>query len=192
MSRYVRRISPTMPPFPAVEGVELRHAVGHPGYAVGSDGSVWTCRRRGAAGFRKEWKKRRLPLWKNNRYLTVSLYDGRGKSVLRKVHHLVLEVFVGPRPSLAHEGRHLDDNQLNNEASNLLWGTPEQNADDAVRNGSRSLLKRGIHHPSAKLTDEQVERIRELRAALPATKIARRFRISEQYVYKLLSGKRRA
>jgi hypothetical protein len=49
-----------------------------------------------------------------------------------KVHELVAEAFLGPRP----EGmliRHLDDNPLNNRASNLAWGTQADNIADAER-----------------------------------------------------------
>jgi hypothetical protein len=56
----------------------------------------------------------------------------RGKAV--HVHQLVLEAFVGPKPA-GLEARHLDDDRLNNLASNLAWGTRKENYDDAVRHG---------------------------------------------------------
>lgn len=53
------------------------------------------------------------------------------------VHVLVLEAFVGPRPS-GLEACHWDDNPTNNALSNLRWDTPEANRADAVRNNRRT------------------------------------------------------
>jgi hypothetical protein len=49
------------------------------------------------------------------------------------VHHLVTEMFHGPRPDglLALHG---DDDPQRPHADNLSWGTPKQNAADAKRN----------------------------------------------------------
>ena len=51
------------------------------------------------------------------------------------VHTLVLQAFVGPRPTSTHKGLHRDDNPRNNHVSNLYWGTMQENALDRVRNG---------------------------------------------------------
>lgn len=66
----------------------------------------------------------------------------KGKAGIGAVHRIVLEAFVGLRP----EGmvcRHLDGNGLNNNLSNLKWGTVKENYKDMVKHG-RSL--RGFHH----------------------------------------------
>lgn len=52
----------------------------------------------------------------------------------RMVHHLVLEMFVGPRPEGMH-GLHWDDDKDNNRLVNLRWGTRSDNSRDAIRNG---------------------------------------------------------
>lgn len=68
-------------------------------------------------------------------YWQVLLYDGTGgKPNARRIHHLVLEAFIAPRPAGAH-GRHLDDDRNNNHVSNLAWGTKSDNSHDMVRNG---------------------------------------------------------
>ena len=54
----------------------------------------------------------------------------------RYVHQLVLETFVGPKPSGNHRGLHCDDDPHNNHVSNLYWGTMQDNALDRVRNGN--------------------------------------------------------
>lgn len=57
-----------------------------------------------------------------------------GIAVDRKVHQLVLEAFVGPRPE-GMLGLHWDDDKSNNRLENLRWGTYSENLHDAVRNG---------------------------------------------------------
>jgi len=68
----------------------------------------------------------------SNDYLTVSLSSG-GEQKTRTVHSLVLESFVGNRPSKRHECRHLDGDRTNNKLNNLSWGTPEENGEDRKR-----------------------------------------------------------
>lgn len=86
-------------------------------------------------------------------HLMVTL--GRDSSTHR-VHVLVLEAFVGPRPE-GQEGLHWDDNPINNWLSNLRWGTHSENQRDAVRNGKRRV---GEQSERAKLNDEAVRYIR--------------------------------
>lgn len=64
-------------------------------------------------------------------HLSVQL--GRGKRY--RIHILVLEAFVSPRPE-GMIGLHRDDNKANNNVENLYWGTYSDNAFDAVRNGT--------------------------------------------------------
>jgi hypothetical protein len=70
-------------------------------------------------------------------YLQVELWRGDGHGSRRKVHNLMLEAFVGPRPDGAF-GLHADDDPDNNTLSNLRWGTPSQNILDIVRNGNHN------------------------------------------------------
>lgn len=56
-----------------------------------------------------------------------------GKARERKVHQLVLEAFVGPRPK-GTQACHWDDDRTNNSVENLRWGTPSENLYDRVRN----------------------------------------------------------
>lgn len=67
-------------------------------------------------------------------YGHLSVVLGRGNT--RMVHTLVLEAFVGPRPSPKHDARHLDGNPKDNRLSNLSWGTRSENIRDAVRHGT--------------------------------------------------------
>lgn len=51
-----------------------------------------------------------------------------------KVHHLILETFIGPKPSDLHVGRHLNDDSWDNRLENLAWGTIEENKLDKKNN----------------------------------------------------------
>lgn len=58
-----------------------------------------------------------------------------------KVHVLVLEAFVGPRPD-GYVACHYDDNPTNNHIANLRWDTKSANGKDAVRNGRNALANK--------------------------------------------------
>lgn len=61
--------------------------------------------------------------------------NGRGGTC--RVHHLVLDAFVGLRPP-GTEACHWDDDHTNNRLSNLRWGTHSDNMQDCLRNGTNS------------------------------------------------------
>jgi hypothetical protein len=61
-----------------------------------------------------------------------------------RVHLLVLETFVGPRP-VGHEAAHWDGDPRNNALANLRWCTRAENAEDRRRHGT---LLVGARHPS--------------------------------------------
>lgn len=65
------------------------------------------------------------PYPNHNGYMIVNLWKAR-KMHARRVHALVLEAFVGPRPP-GMEGMHGDDDKTNNVLANLSWGTSGEN-----------------------------------------------------------------
>lgn len=65
--------------------------------------------------------------------------DGLGRT--RKVHQLVLEAFVGPRPEGMH-GCHNDGVVANNHLGNLRWDTPASNCLDMVLHGTHNKGRR--------------------------------------------------
>lgn len=91
-------------------------------------------------------------------YLRVGLrYNG--KYMTCRVHSLVLETFVGPRPE-GYVARHLDGNKLNNSLENLVWGTSEENNGlDKKRHGTASI---GSKHGRSKLNEANIIEIRKL------------------------------
>ncbi len=61
------------------------------------------------------------------------LHDGKWK--VRRIHQLVLEGFVGPRPEGCPEIRHLNGDRADNRLSNLAYGTRSENQLDRVEHG---------------------------------------------------------
>lgn len=79
-----------------------------------------------------------------------------GVGLRQKVHILVAEAFLGPRPE-GHEVNHKDANKLNNAATNLEYVTKLANARHAVEHGRYT---RGVHQWKARATDAIVREIR--------------------------------
>ena len=61
----------------------------------------------------------------NGHYACVTLHTDK-KHVRREVHRLVAQAFV-PNPNNLPVVMHIDENKYNNVASNLKWGTQEEN-----------------------------------------------------------------
>ncbi|MEW1706979.1 NUMOD4 motif-containing HNH endonuclease [Microbacterium sp. NPDC089190] len=81
-----------------------------------------------------------------NGHLQVSL-KSPGVRSQRRIHQLVLEAFVGPRPP-GHETCHNDGDPSNNRLENLRWDTQSENTRDRVVHGthnesSKSVCPRG-------------------------------------------------
>jgi hypothetical protein len=57
------------------------------------------------------------------------------------------------------EVRHLDGNKLNNDASNLKWGTTKENAKDRMKNGTSQI---GSSHSQAKITESQANKVKSM------------------------------
>lgn len=120
-------------------------------------------------------------------HLRVTLYEG-GASEKRLVHRLVLEAFVGPAPSAAHEGAHGDGVPSRNDLSNLRWATPVENAADRVLHGT-ALLGEAV--ATAKLTTDAAKHVVEAFArGASAESLAARYGVSLSTVYRVLSGRR--
>lgn len=100
------------------------------------------------------------------------------------LHSLVALAFHGPRPR-GLQVRHLDGNRLNNTADNLAYGSPLQNARDALRHGT---LARGQAVPQSKLTDLDVRWMRAYaQAGVRVYQIARAFRVSWQSAWRVVT-----
>lgn len=161
---------------------------GFPNYAITKDGRIWSNRRQGSRGqwlhpqAKKEYGHLRILLRKNGKYL------------LRQVHRLVLETFIGPCPA-GKECRHLDGNPKNNNLDNLCWGTHKENFQDMIRHGTdtiRHLDHQGEHNGNAKLDKTKVKVIRFLRkyAGFLVKDLALQFGVERHTISAICSGKR--
>lgn len=74
------------------------------------------------------------PMTDNDGRRVISLYKNN-KRTARKVHQLVLEAFVGPRPD-GMEGCHNNGNPSDNRVENLRWDTPSNNSLDKQLHGT--------------------------------------------------------
>lgn len=120
-------------------------------------------------------------------YWTVALpaLDRKGQST-KQVHRLLMLTFVGPPPSPKHHVCHQDGNPTNNALGNLRYGTAKENRADAVRHGTS---RDGERHGMARLTTEDVLRIRSLPGKVPVSEIAAQHGISQDHVSDIVRGK---
>ena len=115
--------------------VEYRAVEGFPGYRVGSDGTVWSCKN-GSRGYLTEWKPLNLNVTVRGGYREVTLSRRDPASVRRvRVHRLVLETFIGPAPK-GYDGCHNNSDRSDNRVTNLRWDTRKGNVADAVKAGT--------------------------------------------------------
>lgn len=87
-------------------------------------------------------------------YRQVTLCKDR-KRLTFKVHRLVLELFVGPKPD-GMEACHGVGGKDDNSVGNLRWGTHESNIADKESQGTKLF---GDKHPSSILTEAKVVEI---------------------------------
>jgi len=134
--------------------------LGYPGYCVGDDGSVWSCRIMGRYyGVGTRWRKLKSTPSGRCGHLYVALCSGKGtKPKSHLAHVLVLTAFVGPCPPECETCHFPDRNPANNCIDNLRWGTPAANQKDRIVHGTDL---RGAKHPSARFTVEEIHKIRD-------------------------------
>lgn len=157
---------------------ELRGIPGYPSYFVDDDGDVFS---------RKYGDLRKLKFWIGTTgYKWVALRRD-GETYNRRVHHLVLEAFVGPMPE-GHFGCHEDDNKLNNNVRNLRWDTRRANHDDAIRNGKTA---RGERSGMSRFKDHEIIKMREMYASgFTQYEIASAFGTHQGCVSSIVRGKK--
>jgi hypothetical protein len=155
-------VSPRWAHLAVPEGVELRNIPGFPDkYIAGSDGHVYCLSDAPNRANRPRPFRMSEFVSKQTRYPTVVLINKRKASQSYCVHALVCRAFHGPKPTPAHEVRHLDGTRDNNKPDNLCWGTAAENEADKRRHGR---VAWGSRHGIAKLNEEAV---RILRVAIP-------------------------
>ena len=136
-------------------------------YLVGKDGSVVS-----------KYNDKTLSVHVDKKgYHRVNIHSDNGRKTYL-VHRVVALVHI-PNPHDLPQVNHLDGDKSNNCVDNLEWCTGRQNVKHSVESG---FVKRGSNRPNAKLTDEQVLRMRDLRDGGGYTyyELGRLFNISYQ------------
>jgi hypothetical protein len=117
--------------------------------------------------------------------------DGEEKQC--KVHHLVLDAFIGPRPS-GYQANHKNGDTSNNRLSNLEWVTAKQNVNHAFTILGRKYPNpphySGEKHPMHKLTWDKVEQIRKLYSVdgWKIVNLSKYFHVSESTISHIVKG----
>jgi hypothetical protein len=172
--------------------VVYREREGFPGYRIGSNGSVWS-RINIGQGLRNQTRNRFTETWirrhggrGHSGYMRVKLSGNSNNIIDVYIHTLVLNAFVGPCPP-GKMCLHRNGRQADNRLANIRWGTPKENAEDAIRLGE---LAHGERNGSVKLTEKDVRVIRYLLAeGYSYRQIARMFYVDKKTVYVIKTGK---
>jgi len=109
-------------------------------------------------------------------YLITNI-SKNGIRKIKKIHHLVLEAFIGPCPK-GMECRHLNGNKTDNYFKNLAWGTRQENVYDKIL------------HKTVKLTTKQIKEIKNATGSYGFLKeIALKYGVCRGTVYRIRNGK---
>lgn len=119
-------------------------------------------------------------------YRAISYPLGGGRYGRIYIHRAVCELFNGPQPGPRMCVRHLDCDMHNNRASNLAWGTAQDNADDGKRAGKTC---KGEANGMARLTRKDVEemRLRRIEKGLTFKQLAADFGVSTMTAYRAVT-----
>lgn len=163
-----------------------------PGYRAGSTaGVIQSCMGKKGLGRGKGTASVMLDTWHDLKhrtdrdgYLHVRAHRDR-KKLYPMVHTLVLTAFKGP-PKPGQQCRHRDGNKLNNDASNLLWGTVTENNRDRVKHDT---IPHGENNKWSKLTVEIVlGLLRDTKAGVPVRQQAKQLGVTTGCLYSVLNG----
>jgi len=171
-------------------GEEWRAIPSFPDYQVSNQGRVRSQFLQFSGRKSEDWRVL-APGLHNQGYHFVNLRKN-GETHNRRIHALVLEAFVGPRPTIDGERactRHLNGNPADNRLENLAWGTMKENMADKKIHGTENVL-RGEGKPNAVFTDAEVAGFKERMAAGEwYVDIAREINRPIAHIYNIGAGK---
>lgn len=131
-------------------------------YYVSQEGEVYS--EFGSQWVNSTYLKKIHPSIQPSGYLRANLSLGKGITKTMLIHHVVAEVYLGPRP----EGKvinHLNGIKTDNRPSNLEYCTQKQNMEHAKGNGllkgNSSYSSNSVYVMPRKLTAKQVVEIRK-------------------------------
>lgn len=119
-------------------------------------------------------------------YLIVAL--NKNKKVTKTTHRIVCESFHADTYFENATVNHINQNKLDNNASNLEWVTIKENIQDYRKKVNNYV---GINHPMARLSEKDVKNIRE---EYENTKIfqkdlAKKYKITQVMISKIITRK---
>ncbi len=123
-------------------------------------------------------------LWPNSGGYPCVSYNGQDLD--KRVHVMVLEAFVGPRPA-GMESRHLNGDPSDARLCNLAWSTHVENIRDKRAHGTAQI---GEKHGRSKLTEHDIKRIIAIGRTKKQPQICAEFGISQAQVSRILNGRR--
>jgi len=165
---------------------EWKDAVGYEGvYQVSNMGKVRSVNRKDACGHQRKGRVLR-PSRDSDGYPVIVLRKNN-KRISNRVHHLILEAFVGPRPE-GMECCHIDGTKRN-VSTNLEWNTHSKNILDCTKHGT-NVDNHGSKSGMSKLTEEDIPNIRdELAAGFFLREIGEKYGVSRSTISDIKQGK---
>lgn len=154
---------------------DWRSIAGWENYEVSSLGRV----RRGSRLLAQTWTGT-----VGKQYLACNLSDAPRRKTAR-VHCLVAEAFLGPKPA-GFDTAHLDGDRENNSLANLAYVTPSENN---LHKRAHGTMSKGEKRHNAILSENVIREIRN-RSTLSGAKnvaLAREFGVSEQQISKVVN-----
>jgi hypothetical protein len=177
--------------------VEYREIARFPGFRFGDDGSCWTQWEMVCPGYgggstlvlTDTWTPRRSYIdGKGYRWVSLKEVDRPGTHLFQ-LHRLVMEAFKGPCPP-GQETCHAEGKGVARSScrlEDLRWDTSEANHAGRFEDGTDF---HGEQNPSAKLTWEKVDEIRELhRQGVGLTALGNRFGVTRGMIWRICTGK---
>lgn len=139
---------------------------GYPNVQAHSDGRIRrtkvtrTQKGRGGTYRNITYPTRELKPSPRGNYFRVSIPnpDPSGHYQISENVHRLVALAHCPKTPLQYLVRHKDGDTSHNAASNLVWGTHRDNEKDKLLHGKRPA---GSNHHQSKLTDEQIQYIRD-------------------------------
>ena len=156
-------------------------------HKVTTEGFVYSClkqfSKKGTEGIQtvrtNNWKQLKGVLTKGG-YLQTIIH---GK--IWRISRLIALTFIA-NPNNYPEVQHINGVRTENRLENLKWGTQKDNAFDRDLHGT---TQRGTKHANAKLNNEVVLKIRELRPTYSLNQLAGKFGVSKKLVLLVTQNK---
>lgn len=167
--------------------VEYKEIPGFEGYRVGDDGSVWSLWKRGKGEAGSNWvignDWNLMKLGKDLDGYPQVKFAGERKT--KKVHNLVLQIFVGKRP-VGMQACHNNGNPSDNSIRNLRWDTPKNNQADRFIHMTDNL---GSKNGRSKLTEDQVRQIKvKHKLGQSGSSLSKEFNMHRSVICKICNG----